>query len=372
MAGNMNFGTTSLARTIFFNVLVLFVLTNLLYWLIPVGGAISRIYKTSFLETLARVMPPAYASSDAAWIKRHWQELNQGHHVYKSYVGWRHAPFRGETINVEGPHLQRRTANEKTPADTKVYFFGGSTMWGIGVRDAETIPSQFAAITGLRSENFGEKGWVAHQSLMLLIQLLQAGHRPDLVVFYDGVNDALEKCRSEISAEAHQKEREFDTVLRNSSRNDSFSHFLAPVVTLAARANDRLGLLQTGAEWYECHRNPQKVEAIAENLMRDWQLAKQLVEGRGGRFIGILQPTPFASRTRLDHLQLSSYVGAQYAAVYPIMRGRIARGGEFHDFVSVLDRDEHLYVDWCHLAPKGNRYIAEKIAEIVAPLGLKR
>jgi hypothetical protein len=372
MAGKLNFGTTRLARTIYVNVLVLFVLANLLYWLIPVGGAISRTYKASFLETLFRKIPPAYASSDAAWIKRHWQEVNQSRDVYKSYIGWRHAPFRGETINVEGPYLQRRTANEKTPGDTKVYFFGGSTMWGIGVRDAETIPSQFAAITGLRSENFGERGWVAHQSLMLLIQLLQAGHRPDLVVFYDGANDALEKCRSEISAEAHPREREFDTVLRNGSRNASFSHFLAPLVTLSVWVNDRLGPLQTGTEWFECHRNPQKVETIADNMMRDWRLAKQLVEGHGGRFIGILQPTPFASRTRLDHLQLSSYIGAQYAAVYPIVRDRVVREGEFHDFVSALDRDEYLYVDWSHLAPKGNRYIAEKIAEIVAPLELKR
>jgi hypothetical protein len=131
----------------------------------------------------------------------------------------------------------------------------------------------------------------------------------------------------------------------------------------------RLGLIEPES-WFECHSNPQKAEAIAENLLRDWRLAKQLVETYGGKFVGILQPATFFSQTRLDHLRLSSYVQAQYLAVYPRIREKIASsGGAFHDLVPLFDRDEYIYVDWSHVAPKGNRYVAERIAEIVAPLG---
>lgn len=367
----MNSESNGWTKTIFYNVVVFIVIASVLYWIIPVGGAISRFYKQSYIEAWLRKIPASYEASDANWVRRHWIEINRSGDVYKSYVGWRHALFRGETINVEGRYLQRRTINDRASDEKKAYFFGGSAMWGFGSPDAATIPSQFAALTGIRAENFAENGWVAHQNLMLLIQLIQSGHRPDLVVFYDGVNDALEKCRSELPPEAHQRERELDTLMRNSLRTDSFSHFLAPVVSLAQRINAKLNLMEVEA-WYECDRNAAKAEAIAENLISDWQLAKHLVERYGGKFVGILQPVTSFSQTRLDHLKLSAYVKQQYQAVYPLIRQKIARGGEFYDLVPIFDRDEYLYIDWCHVTPKGNRYAAEKIAELVGPLGFKR
>lgn len=360
----MNSASTRVAKIIGYNILIIFVLVNLLYWSIPVFGALSRLYKTTVVETWFRAVPASYSSSEHDWVKRHWIELNRSQSVYKSYVGWRRAPFQGETMNVEGPYLQRRTTTEGASDAGKVFFFGGSTMWGLGSRDAETIPSYFAALTRTSAQNFGEDGWVAHQSLIMLIQLLQAGHRPDLVVFYDGVNDALQKCRVEITPEAHERERDFDRVLRRSLRPDSFGHFMSAVLVLAHRVHDQLGLSRGGQPSHDCDRNEQKAEAIADALIKDWQLAKQLVKAHGGKFVGILQPVSYFSRTRLDYLRLSAADKAQYEAVYPRIRERIAGAGEFHDLVALFDTDEPMYVDWCHVAPKGNRRIAEKIATI--------
>jgi lysophospholipase L1-like esterase len=364
----MSKGRASIAKLIAYNALVFFVLLNLIYWSVPVFGELSRLYKTSAVETWFRTVPPSYSASDHTWVRQHWIELNRTQNLYKSYIGWRRAPFQGETINVEGRYLQRRTANEAAVAGSpKVYFFGGSTMWGIGSPDADTIPSWFARINKIHAENFGEDGWVAHQSLSLLIQLLQAGHRPDLVVFYDGVNDALQKCRSELpTPDAHERELEFDDVLRR--KPDSFAHFIAPIQMLALRVNDQLGLIQRAA-WYDCDRNPQKAAAIADSLIEDWRLAKRLVEETGGKFVGILQPVAYLSRTRLDQLRLSKADEQQYGAVYPVIREKVARGGEFHDLSTALDIDEHLYVDWAHLPPKGNRIMAQKISEVTTPLG---
>jgi hypothetical protein len=361
----MNSDAVSLKKTIFYNILIFFVVANVLYWLIPIGGAISRLYKTSIADTWFRTIPPSYSSSERTWVKRYWIEKNRSTNLYKSYVGWRHAPFHGETLNVEGPYLQRRTINGDASTDRQVYFFGGSTMWGVGDNDAGTIPSQFAAATGIHAENFGEEGWVAHQSVILLIQLLRAGHRPDVVVFYDGVNDALFKCQNELTPEAHEREFQFNTILQNSTRPDSFSHFLAPLIALAQRVLGQLGL-QPREPGHNCHSNPQKSQAVADSLIADWQFAKQLVEANGGKFIGILQPVVFFSRTPLDHLRLSADYEQQYAAVYPILRAKIAQGGEFHDLVSALDFDEYFYVDWCHIVPHANLLVAKRIAELIA------
>jgi hypothetical protein len=96
------------------------------------------------------------------------------------------------------------------------------------------------------------------------------------------------------------------------------------------------------------------------------------VEDYGGKYVGLLQPVAYFSRTRLDYLKLSAAEQAQYAAVYPLIRQKIAIRGGFHDLTSALDVDEAIYLDWCHLPRRGNGYVVERIAQIVAPLGFGR
>src|SRR5215471_7976774 len=197
------------------NGLVLFVLFNAVYWLLPVLQLM--------MGSKPRLTPdpsghlPNYAHVD--WAMQHYRELDQAQLTsartdFKSFIGWRRKPFNGETINVGGPYAQRRTINNGREGAKKAYFFGGSSMWGTGANDAGTIPSQFAALTGMHSDNFGEAGYTAHQSLMLLIQLLQEGHRPDLVIFYDGVNEVALKCVNEVTPDAHMLEARIDNLLK--------------------------------------------------------------------------------------------------------------------------------------------------------------
>src|SRR5439155_17899889 len=76
-------------------------------------------------------------------------------------------------------------------------FFGGSTMWGTSQRDDHTIAAEAAhrlqALAGPNARvevtNFGETGYVNTQELLQLMLELRAGHRPDVVVFYDGLNE---------------------------------------------------------------------------------------------------------------------------------------------------------------------------------------
>ena len=74
-------------------------------------------------------------------------------------------------------------------------MFGGSTAWGEGAPDDETIPSHLARLMNVWGvdttvKNLGERGYVSTQEVVFLYRELQAGRRPDVVVFYDGINDA--------------------------------------------------------------------------------------------------------------------------------------------------------------------------------------
>jgi hypothetical protein len=348
-------------RIVFYNFLVLFVLANITYWAIPIWFSISEMFsrlQPPPVDSRARL--PNYAG--VSWAEQHFRELAQLKTSYKSYIGWRRKPFEGETIVVAGPYAQRQTGNDPTQADGKAYFFGGSTMWGTGSRDAETIPSHFAAVTGMHAENFGESAYVAHQSLVLLIQLLQEGHRPDLVVFYDGANEVDIKCRADVTPTSNRVESRVIWELETPKPAvRSFAYYFAPLISLAGEVNSRL---VPGRQPYDCHLNSRKAEAIAENLIQDWTVAKRMVESYGGQFVGGVQPCAYLSKTRLAHLTLRQDLAAQFQVVYPLILQRLARSPLFHDLTVLLDVDEYVYVDFCHVSPNGNRRIAASLAEI--------
>jgi hypothetical protein len=350
------------------NLLVTFVLFNLAYWFVPTWYLLRSVLASTEAAVDSRARLPNYAN--VTWATQHYRELGQLKSDYKSFIGWRLKPFRGETINIGGRYAQRQTINDGKDKSKKVYFFGGSTMWGIGARDDGTIPSEFAAAAGFWSENFGEDAYTAHQGLMLLVQLLQDGHRPDIVVFYDGVNDVEAKCRLELTPNSHALEAIIDRRLSDTGLPaTTFSHYFAPLWLVATQIKSKLIPAVAPAKavaHYDCDSRPEKATKIAENLVADWQMAKHLVESYGGRFIGILQPVLYFSQTRVDHLLASDPdLRAQFQAVYPLVERRMAEDGRFHNLVRALDVDEYVYVDFCHLSPNGNRLIAAQIAKLI-------
>jgi hypothetical protein len=371
--------TLEMLRLLVINGLMLFVLLSLIYWSVPFLQMV--LGRSGPSTTTVLPLPgshlPNYANID--WAEQHFRELyratDRDTTDFKSFTGWRRKPFDGETIQVGGPYAQRRTVNRgRNGSSTKAYFFGGSTMWGTGANDEGTIPSQFAALTGMNSANFGEHGYTAHQSLMLLIQLLQEGHRPGLVVFYDGVNEVAIKCVAELTPDAHMLESRIDNLLKEPVASPaSFTHYLAPVWHVAGRVKTMLGGTVGIApeEGFNCHSNSHKAARIADNVLRDWQMAKRIVESYGAKFIGILQPAIYVSRTRRDHLEdVPPLMQVQFRTVYPLIEQRMAEVGDFYNLTSAVDVDEYVYVDFAHLSPNGNRLVAARIAEIAGSLGL--
>jgi hypothetical protein len=237
-------------------------------------------------------------------------------------------------------------------------------MWGTGVDDANTIPSLVAQLGGFRSQNYGEGAYTAHQGLLLLIELLQDGHRPDVVVFYDGVNEVVQKCRSELTPKSHAREARIKAALAATSADKTYDlrYMAGPLLAAAGALSDALGLRRQDTT-FNCHTDARKAQQIADNLIQDWEVARRLVESYGGRFIGILQPVAYYSDTKLDHVRLGDIQKAQYLAVYPLIKQKMAERLRLHDFTGVLDQPEYIFIDFCHVSPNGNRYIAQKLVE---------
>src|SRR5690349_6392646 len=130
--------------------------------------------------------------SSQSWARKYWQEFRLSRKQrYYPYVGWRRAPFEGETINVDRNGIRDTPGVDCRAGAFKVFAFGESTMWGTGSPDWGTIPAQLQKrLAQLRPGpvcvvNFAESAYVSTQDLLMLIMQLQAGNPPDWVLFYN-------------------------------------------------------------------------------------------------------------------------------------------------------------------------------------------
>jgi len=153
--------------------------------LLVVGEVAARVLTPSSPAPDVRIHADSYP--DAPWVAGLYDENARSAHLrWESYAYWRRAPFTGAYINVDA-HGHRRTwrapAAPGATAPLRVFVFGGSTVWGTGVRDDHTVPSELARYLGEHGvvadvENFGETGYVSTQDVVSLLRALHRGDVP--------------------------------------------------------------------------------------------------------------------------------------------------------------------------------------------------
>src|SRR5689334_3185162 len=118
---------------------------------------------------------------------------------YAPWADFKLVDFAGKYINSKG-FLRKSEPSFHAGKDVdtaSVYFFGGSTTFGFDVIDKETISSEFINIVNagcldcksVEVFNYGVLSYYSYNELMLFHHLLATRHRPDIVVFLDGLND---------------------------------------------------------------------------------------------------------------------------------------------------------------------------------------
>lgn len=158
---------------------VILLLTVVLAIVVELGARLLLVLKEGRGTIDDRIHADAYG--DAAWLEDYYRELEaSGRVAWKPYVYWRREPFKGEYINIDARGVRRTLpASPLAEEAVEVYFLGGSTMWGTGVRDNYTVPSLVArecvgdGIGNVAITNWGETGYVSTQEVILLALLLK-------------------------------------------------------------------------------------------------------------------------------------------------------------------------------------------------------
>lgn len=206
-----------------------------------------------------------------------------------------------------------------------VYFLGGSTMWGWGAPDNGTIPALFSSISGMPSYNKGERGFNSRQGIARLVNLLAQGEKIDIVIFYDGVNDVAVSCRAELEVSEHQETEKFRKQIKESRllTNDKVKlflngseflqyldfAFLFGTRSLVAKNNRKIFNLQmvksSVDNAYLCDNSLERAQRVAESIVNNWEIAHDLAEARGIKFLAILQPVAYVGNPKLTHLNFN-------------------------------------------------------------------
>jgi lysophospholipase L1-like esterase len=124
------------------------------------------------------------------------------HFEYSPWTEYKNIDFSGRYINTKG--LIRATipdgfTNPDTAGIQTIYFFGGSTMYGVNIADRETVASAFVNLykaqfprgISIKVVNFGVPAYYSYNELMLLSQLVYSGQKPGIAIVLDGLNDFL-------------------------------------------------------------------------------------------------------------------------------------------------------------------------------------
>lgn len=328
-----------------------------------------------------------------AWAAEFWREefsRYRSRKVYAPFKLWAATRWHGKYVNNDENEsgVWRRTTNPASSAcETKrkvnIWLFGGSTVYGTGVPDWATLPSYLsrrlnaAGPNCVTVANFGVEGYVSNQELLQLLDELKAGLRPDIVVFYDGVNDASAAGPSPGAPNAHFY---FGTIKNRvegsiSGRLD----FVRESYTMRTLEQIIRPLRPKPPSVLPVGELRAKAVATLDNYEANLKLARALSEALHFTLYCFWQPSlfygqkplvPFEKNVLAINSSEKNASNARWSIViaeaYQEAEHRAAQGGEFVFLGDLFDSvAEPIYIDEAHLGPRGNELVAQFIAKYI-------
>lgn len=326
---------------------------------------------------------PYYAAQD--WTQVYWQEAKLAeNYAYKPYTIWRHLPFVGQTVNINQEGIRQTPGAECSVGAYKVFTFGGSTMLGWGSPDWGTIPAYLQTELEDQIEgpvcvvNLAEDGYVSTQSLVGLMLQLQAGNIPNLVIFYDGVNEV-------IAAQESGQPSAHVTLAKIADRFEQRDH---PLVTWG-KSTRMYTVLQHWANRLNQQGNNNTAEdssrpgigtdtsnlaaSVAETYLSNYKIVGALAREYRFDYFFFLQPhlavegKTLTTEERNMRSSIDPTLVVLAKAVYDNIALKAPNHEYFWDLTDVFKEEEsQIYIDDVgHITPEGNSLVALEMLSLI-------
>jgi len=296
---------------------------------------------------------------------------------FDPYRGLWPTPVQSLYVNVDS--LGRRATPQPMPASQhprELFMMGGSTMWGFTARDSFTIPAYTAValrergITDVEVVNLAQQGYNSTQEATTLLVELARGHVPAAVVLLNGFNDMGSAWMYGSAGRMYAEEATQGAIDRGTRGFWGTLLGLGRFSALVRRLQQSLGLLDrppnvTGGPAQICG----PLATYYENMART---VDAIGAGWGFPTVRFLQPTHAMSRKRKtpweESLPVNQFLVPCTQSIDSAMTGRL--GKNYFSLSSIFDDDTtSVFIDeHAHVTEAANRKIAERIADVVAPL----
>jgi hypothetical protein len=347
-----------------FNIGLLFIGVNAVVYLVPWlknGGYTSPVAAT-YGAALETIYPGMQRDDIDTLLAETWSVQL----TYEPFTMYRERPRTGRYVNVS-EHGYRFSKDQAPwppqPDRLNVFVFGGSTAFGYGVTDEETVASALGQVLHRSPTtfpaavyNFGRGSYFSSQERILFQQLLLAGHVPSVAVFIDGLNDFFFYDRPDHSDQLEKSVSGSENLL---------PLFISKVPVVKAYLNRRVVSSLTSSE---VPSDTSIVDRVIQRYFGNKSLIEDLAASRQVSTVFAIQPVPTYNYDLEYHLFASGGFGANaYPRLgYPQLAARRAAGTPPGNLVWCADVQlglrEPLYVDKVHYTPKLNRLLAECMA----------
>ena len=308
--------------------------------------------------------------------------------TFEPFTHFKERPVRGKYVNVDpgGFRFGRDQGPWPIgPGNFNLFFFGGSTAFGYGLPDDQTIASYLQEILSANLPgrrifvyNFGRGYYFSTQERIVLEQLITSGHRPDLAVFLDGLNDFLLPDGYPGFADRLAAALDGSAVKERAGFLENW-----PVTKAAHWIRRRLHAVDSSTGPRKVPQASSRAEdsALAKRVIERWLANKAILEAIGERvsfrLLFVWQPIPSYGFDLAYHPFVGREWPEKYALSmvgYPMVRDQI-EAEKVANFLWLGDmqreRKEVLYVDQLHYNAKFGRSIAQRIADRILADGLQ-
>jgi lysophospholipase L1-like esterase len=355
------------------------ILLNTLLFLIVLELLILLSFNTQFVtrnQQLVTGDEDLEVFRGAEWMPKFQEENRELWSPRYSYFDlWTNNAYKGETVNISEEGVRLTPGSDCQPDSYRIFMFGGSTMWGVGVPDWGTIPAymQSALTQAFNGRvcvvNYGDTGFVSTQEMIRLMKLLQRGDVPDMVIFYDGVNDVIAAYNAG-EAGAHRNLSSFVNAITAAPPNPLVQWLLNTHIVRFAQ-----GLISSGAP----AANPPDYTALSGEVVDLYLNNVRMVNALAGEYgftpVMLWQPVLVVeSKPPTDEeYVMTQVVGGDLMTMYRESWAQVkARQGDVENLYYIADAldgiEAPLYFDHHHLALRGNEVVANRIIELIAPM----
>ncbi len=317
-------------------------------------------------------------------IKEIFRELRQQDMQWEPYLHYRFKPMNGKHNTIYENGL-RKTVNpslKDSATAIKIFCFGGSTMYSSGSRDEHTIPSELSQLIhttfpdqNVEVTNFGCHGYTrATENIQLQRELIK-NNIPDIVIFYDGVNEVISGHQNNEAGSptnAYNRKKEFKIAHSYKKRIRLMvysSNLYRFITTLQRKLFTNSTYAQLGS------RSDALATDIAENYIGLVKISKSLENEYGFKVFNFMQPNIYSKKSLTAYEQWSYESHQYYENLYKLSYETVRKDSlmindpTFLDISNVFDNKEKtIYFDFCHTGELGNKLVANKMFEYIQPL----